>query len=610
MFNLFYYSMKNIKLFSLLFVAAAMIFAGCTKEIESVEPGGGEGEGTEEGLVYKEFTVGASEVGGSKSRTVLGDRGSVLWQANDKIRVFADVDGANAEGYEFTTKEGGESATFAGMVAQADNYYALYPYDAYNTKGGIIKGSNDSIFICANIPDVQRVPVAGGYDPKACISVAQINMSGNSTFRLACGMIGFKFVNQTTLDIKEIQVIFNDYSIIRSSYMKICVNKEDVVNSFAMIPQQNRVIRIMPEEVDKSFANSTVYYACLPPFKDTQVITVKFINSEGTAFVKTVSGKILRAFMDSNKNDLILTAENYNKNISTPEEFKQWYNNDINTYGKVTLTADINMKGIELTSKAFSGIFDGGGHTISNLTMKPINLGADAVGNNGLFSSIEGGGQVTNLILEEPIINGGNLVGTICGSIMGNSSNLVYISGCKIIHSVISGSVVGGIVGKCDYGMVDGCSVTDVELKTSYAGGGLVGSFNSGCIFRASYVTGEIDKLYPITTSRGGIMGLWNDAASLVISCYSFTDLKGGEGYIYGGPTTETSRVMHSSFYVSDSVQEDIKAGVINVSRLKSECGTLNDYLEDANSGYRYVVNPNYSEEDFSTPPLILEKAQ
>ena len=125
MFNLFYYSMKNIKLFSLLFVAAAMIFAGCTKEIESVEPGGGEGEGTEEGLVYKEFTVGASEVGGSKSRTVLGDRGSVLWQANDKIRVFADVDGANAEGYEFTTKEGGESATFAGMVAQADNYYAL-----------------------------------------------------------------------------------------------------------------------------------------------------------------------------------------------------------------------------------------------------------------------------------------------------------------------------------------------------------------------------------------------------------------------------------------------------------------------------------------------------
>lgn len=599
--------MKNIKLFSLLFVAAAMIFAGCTKETESVEPGGGEDEGTEEGLVYKEFTVGVSEASGSKSRTELGpadEQGnrSVLWQENDKIRVFADVDGANADGYEFTTKEGGESATFAGMVAQADNYYALYPYDAYNTKGGIIKGSNDSIFICANIPDVQRVPVAGGYDPKACISVAQINMSGNSTFRLACGMIGFKFVNQTTLDIKEIQVIFNDYSIIRSSYMKICVNKEDVVNSFAMIPQQNRVIRIMPEEVDKSFANSTVYYACLPPFKDTQVITVKFINSEGTAFVKTLSGKILRAFMDSNENDLILTAENYNKNISTPEEFKQWYNNDINTYGKVTLTNNIDMKGIELTSKAFSGIFDGGGHTISNLIMNPTD---QYTGNNGLFSGLEGGAQVINLTLDNPKINGGNFVGTICGSTIINSSNVVYISDCKIKQPTLSGFVVGGIIGKCDNVTVDGCTVSDIELSTSYTGGGLVGSFNSGSIFRASYVTGNINEGAVV----GGIMGSWNSDSSMIISCYSFTSLRGRIGYIYGSSNIN-SRKMYTSFYVSDSVQEDIEAGVISVSRLKSECGTLNDYLEDANSGYRYVVNPNYSEEDFSTPPLILQKAQ
>lgn len=163
MFNLFYYSMKNIKLFSLLFVAAAMIFAGCSKETESVEPGGGEGEGTEEGLVYKEFTVGASEAGGSKSRTALGDGGSVLWQVGDKIRVFADVEGANPDGYTFTVKEtqnGGSTATISGEVANAEKFYALYPFDAYSEKGGLIKDGGD-VYICANIPDNQSISVDG-----------------------------------------------------------------------------------------------------------------------------------------------------------------------------------------------------------------------------------------------------------------------------------------------------------------------------------------------------------------------------------------------------------------------------------------------------------------
>lgn len=602
--------MKNIKLFSLLFVAAAMIFAGCTKETESVEPGGGEDEGTEEGLVYKEFKIGVSEASGSKSRTALGDDGkSVLWQEGDMIRVFADVEGADPDGYTFTVtglSEDKKTATISGEVANADKYYALYPYDAYNKTGGIIEGSNDSIFISANIPATQTVPVNGGYDPKACISVAQLNTSGESTFKLACGIIGFEFVNTTNSDIKEIQVIFNDYSIIKSSYMKICVNKEDVVNSFVLIPQQNRVISIVPDEESQVFKDNKIYYVCLPPFDRSQEITVKFINSEGTALVKTVKGQIKRAYSEVSPT-LTLTEADYNINISTADEFKTWYKEDINTYGKVTLTKDINMEGIELTSKAFSGIFDGGGHKISNLIMTPTTTTA----NNGLFSRLEGGAQVVDLALENLKINGGNYVGTLCGFIEGNSSKIAYISGCDIINPVISGSVVGGIVGKFDYGTIDGCTVSNVNLTTSYTAGGLVGSFNLGCTIQASYVTGTLDRMYPVSTYIGGLIGLWNSAESMIISCYSFTDLKNSTGYVYGGPDSENSREMHSSFYVNSSLQENIEGGIIGVDNLRtSYYKTLNNYLEDANSGFRYIVNPNYSVEDFLTPPLILEKVQ
>lgn len=600
MFNLFYYSMKNIKLFSLLFVAAAMIFAGCTKETESVEPGTEEGEGTEEGLVYKEFTVGASEVEtgeneGSKSRTVLGSDGkSVLWQANDKIRVFADADGANAEGYEFTTTEGGVSATFGGMIAQADNYYALYPYDAYNSTGGLIKESADT-YICANIPDVQEVPVNGGYDPKACISVAQLNMSGGSTFKLVCAILGFQFDYQANSDIKikEIQVSFDDYSIINSSYMKICVNRDDVTPNFALYPKKNRVISIIPDGKNQSFSSNTIYYVCLPPFKDKQKITVKFINSEGESFIQTVTAQMQRGWCYT-VNPFTLTDSNYNTKISTSGEFLEWYRKG-NKTGKVTLTADINMNNAELTSTAFSGIFDGGGHTISNFSMKP----AGPTDNNGLFSNLDGA-QVMNLTLEKVTIDGGFNAGLICGE--SNSNSNTYISGCHILNSTISNAFyIGGIVGVCNNAIIDGCSIENITMNGKVTVGGLVGELDASSVIQASYITGSIssDFMY------GGLVGKWSDSNAVLISCYSFTNLQGLEGgYISNGNNVQ----MYSSWYVKDNLGS-YPDGTKDVSGLKNEVDMMNDYLEQANSDYRYVVNPAETT-DFSNPPLILQKAQ
>lgn len=612
MFNLFYYSMKNIKLFSLLFVAAAMIFAGCTKETESVEPGGGEGEGTEEGLVYKEFTVGVSEIGGSKSRTVLGDGGSVLWVEGDEIRVFADVEGANADGYKFTVTEiqdGGKTATISGEVANAEKFYALYPFDAYSEKGGLIKDGGD-VYICANIPDNQSISVDGGYDPKACISVAELNSDGGE-FKLACGMIGFKFTNETTSQIKEIQVSFKDFSLNGNTdgylgHLKIKV--DGTVEHTGISEMRN--IHLLPDGGSQIFKTDKTYYVCMPPILATNniALTVSFVDSESISLVKKISNVSLDRHQIRETGSLTLTGDDYHLTISNPGDFENWYNEGLNAYPEVTIKGTIDMAGRTLEAKDFSGILNGDNCEIKNLKMEP-----SSTLNNGLFASLNGATVSDITLVDLNISSGMSYVGAICGSAKGSST----IKGCKIKGAKIEGFNVGGIVGSLSDSFVDGCELTDIELSATVYCGGLVADFSEKSNICASYITGKIIN----GAIMGGLIGMWNDYYAKIISCYSFMELPSGSnvGYIYGRPYPSTEPIeMHSSWYVSDKLSE-YPVGTKTVQGLKDVMDnyivdeidkSMNSYLKQANSGYRYVVNPNYSVEDFLTPPLILQKAQ
>lgn len=614
MFNLFYYSMKNIKLFSLLFVAAAMIFAGCTKETESVEPGGGEGEGTEEGLVYKEFTVGVSESSGSKSRTELGpadEQGnrSVLWQKGDEIRVFADVDGANPDGYKFTVTEiqdGGNTATISGEVANAEKFYALYPYDVYNSTGGLIK-DNGSVYICANIPDNQSVSVDGGYDPKACISVAELNSDGGE-FKLACGILGFQFKDKTatSVEIKEIQVDITDRTLSNNAqYMKLNVIDGSIPSGSNI--SKIRTIKIQPEVEGGTFLENTTYYVCLPPINGED-ITVKFIDSESASLDKVWSGFTLNRHDKKEIYNIALIEADYHLTIDDAGKFVNWYKDNINKYPKVTLSGVIDMVDQEpLKAKAFSGILEGtDGCEIKNLVMN-ISLPTD---NNGLFASLNGA-KVSNITLTDLTINDGIYVGSICG--YANNSTIV---GCKVKGGSVLGSYVGGVVGDLTSGTVDGCEVTDIVLETNGGKlsvcGGLVAFLRNSSRIDASFVTGNMSS--SVGVNIGGIIGSWGSVNAKIVSCYSFVKLPSGAGYVYGKPYEDGSSTtidMVSSRYVTNEVLEEYPNGTISVEGLQTQdtINTMNDYLEQANSGYRYVVNPA-TITHFSTPPLILEKAQ
>ena len=171
-------------------------------------------------------------------------------------------------------------------------------------------------------------------------------------------------------------------------------------------------------------------------------------------------------------------------------------------------------------STKFEAIFDGGGHTISNLS-----INRPSASEIGLFGYIGRGGQVRNVGLLDVDVqgSGAQYVGALAGSSDGTISTS-YATG-----TVKGGYYVGGLVGDNEngtiwtsYAMVAVTGMTHVgglvgynaptgSIQASYATGavsgmtdvgGLVGRNNGGSI-RASYATGVVSG----TTDVGGLVG-------------------------------------------------------------------------------------------------------
>ena len=143
--------MKTLRYFAF---AAAILAAACAKE-----------EPAPEQHSVKEITFTADNGGNyTKTQLVENENGAAVeWCGGDKISVF---DGA-AVNREFTTENGGATATFSGKateVAEGGYWYAVYPYAAANSISGTT--------ITTTLPDVQEVAsnaVADGVSSMECV---------------------------------------------------------------------------------------------------------------------------------------------------------------------------------------------------------------------------------------------------------------------------------------------------------------------------------------------------------------------------------------------------------------------------------------------------------
>ena len=206
---------------------------------------------------------------------------------------------------------------------------------------------------------------------------------------------------------------------------------------------------------------------------------------------------------------------------------------------------DINItldKNIDLTGKgwtpigtdydnAYTGTFDGGGHTITGLTITTNDQYAGLFGYLGNFGKF---GTVKNVVMDGIQITCNHRLG-YAGGVAGYSRGT--IENCSVSGSVSGTVSVGGVVGAQRDGSITGCS-SSATVKGTLNVGGVAGQTIFGATLTACYATGnviiEIDRTQNI--SGGGLVG-FNDGISL-LSCYAtgnVTSTGSSTGYVHIG---------------------------------------------------------------------------
>jgi len=141
------------------------------------------------------------------------------------------------------------------------------------------------------------------------------------------------------------------------------------------------------------------------------------------------------------------------------------------------------------TSTKFTGSYDGGGKTISNLFID--RQSTDRV---GMFGETDNA-TITQLGLVNPTIKGANLVGGLIGiSTNGGVVSKCFVRGGRVVGFNSPDGFIGGLIGR-DFG---GATISDVYTNTTVSNAvntepaaGLVGQYDGSTINRA-YVAGAV----------------------------------------------------------------------------------------------------------------------
>ena len=271
---------------------------------------------------------------------------------------------------------------------------------------------------------------------------------------------------------------------------------------------------------------------------------------------------------------------------------------------------DINItldKNIDLTGKSwtpigtdydnsYTGTFDGGGHTITGLTVTTNDEYAGLFGYLGNFNN--GAATVKNVVMDGIQITCNHRLG-YAGGVAGFSWGT--IENCSVSGS-ISGTVsVGGVVGVQRDHPITGCS-SSATVKGTINVGGVAGQTIFGATLTACYATGnviiEIDRTQNI--SGGGLVG-FNDGISL-LSCYAtgnVTSTGSSTGYVHiGGFLGDNYTTVTACYWKNNHEQgigynrESTKVTKVDGTSVtwKNAVDAMNTALQNAGSEWRYEL--------------------
>ena len=267
-----------------------------------------------------------------------------------------------------------------------------------------------------------------------------------------------------------------------------------------------------------------------------------------------------------------------------------------------TLTADIDLTGKDWTpigtssGNSYTGTFDGGGHTITGLTVTTNDQFV------GLFGYLNSAGTVKNVVMEGIQITSNHMFGNT-GGVAGFSWGT--IENCSVSGSVSGTKCVGGVVGAQKAGSITGCS-SSATVKGTVDVGGVAGQTNSSATLTACYATGNvIIEMAPKKNIAGGsLVGM--NAGSSLLACYAtgnVTSTGSSTGYMHiGGFLGNNYTNVMTACYWKNNHEQGIgykKAGTVtevtkvdgSVVTWQKAVDAMNTALQNAGSKWRYELN-------------------
>ena len=344
----------------------------------------------------------------------------------------------------------------------------------------------------------------------------------------------------------------------------------------------------------QSVAAGTAFITCT--FTNGKTFVYKMKNAtdwqaggEYTYTVSLAAAKDLGYTIESNGSYTVYNADG----LMNVAELVNGGKTDIN----ITLDKNIDLTGKDWTpigtsfDNSYTGTFDGGGHTITGLTITTKDQFV------GLFGYLNRAGTVKNVVMEGIQITSNHMFGNT-GGVAGFSWGT--IENCSVSGSVSGTKCVGGVVGAQKAGSITGCSSSatvkgtvcvggvagekwgtmtacyttgnvtlEIDSPKDLSGGGLVG-FNGGNGLLACYATGNVTSTGS-STGNVHIGGFLGDNYTTVTACYWKNNHEQGIGY-------------------NNKVTEATKVDGTDVTWQKA-VDAMNTALQTAGSKWRYELN-------------------
>ena len=260
----------------------------------------------------------------------------------------------------------------------------------------------------------------------------------------------------------------------------------------------------------QNVAAGTTFITCT--FTNGKTFVYKMKNATdwqaGGEYTYTVSLAAAKGYIIEDDGSYTVTSADGLMNVA---ELVNGGKTDIN----ITLDKNIDLTGKDWTpigtnyDNSYKGTFDGGGHTITGLTVTTYDKYA------GLFGWLNSAGTVKNVVMEGVQITNNHSSG-FAGGVVGNSWGT--IENCSVSGSVNGEVYVGGVVGKQTSGSMTGCSSSATVKGTVNVGGVAGESWGS---MTACYATGNVTlEIYPgKDISGGGVVGF--KGGNSVLACYA-----------------------------------------------------------------------------------------